>query len=88
MPAFAQAEDTEAARYYYPTPSIYAFSGTTCPNGSSEINDPIYINAGRVSNVVYCLFPSPEIYVAPGKLCPARFEATGKNRCVDKRGRR
>lgn len=86
--ASARAEDTAYVRYSYPTASIFAFQGSTCPNGSNPISDPIYIDAGRLSNVVYCLFPSPEFTVAPGAPCPSRFEKIAKDRCLDKRGRR
>ena len=88
MPVIALAEDTERTRYYYPTSSVFAVFHSNCPNGSSSINDPIYRDAGRLSDAVYCIFPAPDIAVPPGAACPSGFAVAGKDRCVDKRGRR
>ena len=88
LPYLVLAEDTGRTRYTYATPSIFAVFNSACPNGSGPISDPIYRDAGRLSDVVYCIFPAPDIAVPPGAACPQGFAASGKDRCVDKRGRR
>ena len=88
LPDLVLAEDTDRTRYIYSAPSIFAVFHSACPNGSSPISDPIYRDAGRLSDVVYCIFPSPDIAVPSGAACPPGFAVLGKDRCVDKRGRR
>ena len=63
-PALAVAREPPDARYVYPNVSVFAWSGSACPNGSSSIHDPIYLDAGHLSGVLYCLFPSPQIAVS------------------------
>lgn len=86
-PALVFAQDGAQTRYLYPAASIFAWGSATCPNGATPIHDPVYADAGRLSGVVYCLFPSPDIAVSAGARCPLGFEPSSKNHCIDRRAR-
>lgn len=87
VPALAFAREPSGARYVYPNVSVFAWNGTTCPNGSGVIHDPVYVAAGHLSGIIYCLFPVPEIAVEPNGFCPTGFKRTSADRCFDQRSK-
>jgi hypothetical protein len=85
VPALAQAREPASARYVYPNASVFAWPQAQCPNGSAPISDSVYMEAGRLNGVTYCIFPVPEIAIAPGSYCPAGFTRLSGDRCLDQR---
>ena len=85
IPSPVVAREPSTSRYMYPNASIFAWANGACPNGSASIHDPVYVEAGRLSGVSYCIFPSPDIAVAPNAFCPAGFKRNSANRCIDQR---
>ena len=87
LPDSSLAKPGMVTQFAYGSRSIFAWTGTSCPNGSAEINDPVYRSAGRLSGALYCIFPVREIAVGSGSDCPEGFERLSVDRCRDRRRR-
>lgn len=88
LPSAVLAADAAPARYVYPTASIFAWAGSTCPRGSATISDPVYRDLGRQSGAVYCVFPARELAANADGTCPEGFARSSRGRCADQRGQR